>query len=86
MNVYLARLKALNLKTCHPDQPSKPSKPSFEDFDGDPSRGVLKNNAWLCAQCGGGPSTDPPTDAPTIRVADVWLHPECCRFYRGRPE
>ena len=36
MNVYLARLKARNSKTCHPDQPSKPSKPSFEGFEGDP--------------------------------------------------
>ena len=31
----------------------------------------------ICAQCGAGPSTYPPSDAPTIRVingnAEVWL-------------
>jgi hypothetical protein len=35
----------------------------------------------ICAQCGGGPSTDPPTDAPTVLVGDVWVHPECLRFW-----
>ena len=53
MNVYLARLKARNSKTCHPDQPSKPSKPSYEGFEGDPGCGVLKNQGAVCLQCGG---------------------------------
>jgi Protein of unknown function (DUF3631) len=36
----------------------------------------------ICAQCGAGPSTSPPSDAPTIRVksgrADVWVHAIGC--------
>jgi len=52
MNVYLARLKAQNLKTCHPDQPSEPSKPSFEGYEGDPGIGVLKKQEpTRCLQC-----------------------------------
>lgn len=35
----------------------------------------------VCAQCGGGPSTDPPTDAPTVSIGGVWVHPECRRFW-----
>jgi hypothetical protein len=37
----------------------------------------------VCAQCGGGEWTDPPTDAPTIPVAAVLVHPECYPFYVG---
>jgi hypothetical protein len=42
----------------------------------------------ICAQCGGGPSTDPPADPPHKMISNgktVWLHPECRRFYEGRP-
>jgi hypothetical protein len=39
----------------------------------------------VCAQCGGGLSTEPSTDAPSIMVYDgrleIWLHPECRRFW-----
>jgi hypothetical protein len=39
----------------------------------------------VCAHCQGGPSTTG-TDAPTVRVADggteVWVHPECEKFWR----
>jgi hypothetical protein len=51
--------------------------PSFSEAMADPG--------LLCAQCGGGLSTEPATDAPTIMVYDgkreVWLHPECRRFW-----
>jgi hypothetical protein len=52
-----------------PRQPSKPSKPDSP----------LAEVELICAQCGGGVGTNPPTDAPTIPI--VWLHPECCRFW-----
>src|SRR5262249_27196689 len=51
----LARLKARDLKKCHPDQPSKSSKPSNEGFEGDRGMPFLKNQALTCLQCGGGP-------------------------------
>lgn len=97
MNEYLARLRALNFEKGVPDQPSKPSKPGFEGFEGDRGIGFLKYHEPVCAQCGGGVRTDPPTDAPTISIkgvdATVWLHPECFRFwiddhsqYRRRPQ
>jgi hypothetical protein len=37
------------------------------------------DNRRRCAQCGGGPETDPPTNQPTVRLGDVWLHAECRR-------
>lgn len=37
----------------------------------------------ICAQCGGGPDTDPPTDAPTIKIGKVFVHPECRQFWTG---
>jgi hypothetical protein len=40
------------------------------------------NDGVICAQCGAGLRTDPPSDAPTIRVkdgsAEVWLHAIGC--------
>jgi putative DNA primase/helicase len=36
----------------------------------------------LCAQCGGGPATDPPTDQPTVSLGDVWVHAECRRRWK----
>jgi len=47
--------------------------------------------ALVCAQCGAGPSTVPPSDAPAIKVTKgttiEWLHPECADFRRryGKP-
>ena len=42
---------------------------------------------FVCAQCGAGPATDPPGDAPTVPVtngnADVWVHADCQRFWKG---
>lgn len=43
-------------------------------------------SGMVCAQCGGGLSTNPATDAPTIPVTTktgevLWLHPECRRFW-----
>jgi hypothetical protein len=39
----------------------------------------------ICAQCGAGPSTDPPSDAPTVQVKNgagsVWLHAGRCRQF-----
>jgi hypothetical protein len=39
----------------------------------------------ICAQCRAGPSTDPPSDAPTIKVKNGalhgWVHAECHRFW-----
>jgi hypothetical protein len=39
----------------------------------------------VCVQCGGGLSTNPATDAPSIMIYDgeqeTWLHPECRRFW-----
>ena len=51
-------------------------------------RGCLLPNpkAPVCAQFGGGVSTNPPADPPaetTINGKTVWLHPECRRFYEG---
>ena len=35
----------------------------------------------VCSQCHAGPSTEPPGDAPSLRIEDgpgeIWLHPEC---------
>lgn len=42
---------------------------------------IVADDEKICAQCGGGPSTDPPTDAPTIPICGVWVHPECRRFW-----
>jgi hypothetical protein len=40
----------------------------------------------ICAQCNGGPSTDPPSDAPTVELTrdglSAYLHPECTRFWK----
>ena len=40
--------------------------------------------ARMCAQCGAGPSTTPPSDAPSVRVTNgggvAWVHPECRRI------
>jgi hypothetical protein len=42
----------------------------------------------VCAQCGGGPSTDPPSDLPETVVTRageiIWLHAECRQFLEGR--
>ena len=39
----------------------------------------------VCAQCMAGPSTNPPSDVPTVEITrdgqTVWLHPECKRFW-----
>jgi hypothetical protein len=39
----------------------------------------------ICAQCGGGMRSDPPTDPPNLMIFDgrqeIWLHPECRRFW-----
>ena len=82
MNVYLARLRALNLKKCLPDQPSKPSKPGYEGFEGEPGMAFLKNQGPVCCQCGGGPATNPAYDAPTVPVKDgnasALVHPGWC--------
>ncbi len=46
----------------------------------------------ICAQCGAGPSTSPPSGAPTVRVkngsSDVWVHATgCYRFWvRDHPQ
>lgn len=45
-----------------------------------------RTSSAICAQCGGGPLTDPATEAPTISVTnqngDVFLvHRECKRFW-----
>jgi hypothetical protein len=40
----------------------------------------------VCAQCGAGPSTDPPSDAPNVRSGEVWVHPECRRFWKAGSE
>jgi hypothetical protein len=44
----------------------------------------------VCAQCGAGPSTDPPSDDPTVEITrdgqTVWLHPECKRFWNPTKE
>lgn len=41
--------------------------------------------APICAQCGAGPSTDPPSDAPTVKVAngkgEAWVHAGRCRQF-----
>jgi hypothetical protein len=55
-------------------QPSKPD-----------SLQTLAEVELICAQCGGGPSTNPPTDAPTEKIilndgAVILLHPECKAF------
>jgi hypothetical protein len=48
--------------------------------------------ALVCRQCRAGLSTVPPSDPPTIRVKsqngeDLWVHPECLRFWlRENPE
>jgi uncharacterized protein DUF3631/primase-like protein/DNA primase RepB-like protein len=44
-------------------------------------------NGPVCAHCQAGPSTEPPTDAPTVELTQdggqlVWLHRECVRFWR----
>ena len=78
------RLRALNFKNMPTPATVKTFKTSFEGFEGDPGRGILKNHdERVCAQCGGGARTNPPTDAPTIPIqgAGVWLHPECSRFW-----
>lgn len=36
----------------------------------------------VCAQCGGGEWTDPPTDAPTVQFAGRLFHEQCVRFYK----
>lgn len=36
----------------------------------------------VCAQCGGGEGTIPPTDAPTVSFGGVMLHEQCLRFYK----
>ena len=40
----------------------------------------------VCCQCHAGPSTDPPGDAPSLRIEEgpqeIWLHPECLRFWK----
>ena len=40
----------------------------------------------VCAQCHAGPSTEPPGDPPTLRIEEgaeeIWLHPECLRFWK----
>ena len=42
----------------------------------------------VCAQCGGGPSTDPSSDLPERVVTSagevIWLHAECRQFHEGR--
>ena len=40
---------------------------------------AARKSERICAQCHAGPSTDPPGDAPTLRIEDgpqeIWLHP-----------
>jgi hypothetical protein len=40
----------------------------------------------VCAQCGAGPGTDPPSDVPTVKLGRVWVHPECKRFFLAGTE
>lgn len=41
----------------------------------------------ICGQCKGGLSTYPASDAPTERVqygdSEIWLHPQCIRFWKA---
>jgi len=84
MNVYLARLKAQNLKTCHPDQPSKPSELGFEGYEGDPGLGVLKNQGLVCLVCSSGvglPGSREITVRSTVDGRLALCHQDCLNVW-----
>ena len=66
-------LNSLNSLNSHPTD------------SGNPFSRVMRKSERTCAQCHAGPSTDPPGDPPTLRIEDgaeeIWLHPECWRFW-----
>jgi hypothetical protein len=42
----------------------------------------------ICAQCGAGPSSDPPGEPPSLRLEEgpeeLWFHPQCFRFWKNK--
>jgi hypothetical protein len=61
------------------------SNEGHEGDDGDDKTRDHSAARAVCAQCGAGPSTDPPSDPPQMTLLQggksVWLHPECRRFH-----
>jgi hypothetical protein len=61
MNPYLAKLRARDHETGHPQAPSKPSKLGFEGFEGDRSR-CISETAWI---------PNAVEDTPFVRVFEI---------------
>jgi hypothetical protein len=66
MNPYLAKLRARNPETPHPQAPSKPSKPGFEGFEGDRFRRISENG-WI---------PKPVEGTPFVRVFEISRCPD----------
>ena len=65
-------------KCKKPLRPSGCSVVTVRNADNAPTQEGI---GLVCAQCGGGLETDPPADAPDMKVGDVWLHADCRRFW-----
>ena len=82
-SVRYRRLLKIVLRTARPSAGTQPvGQCQTTDFTDSTDAG----HDLICAQCGAGLATDPPSDAPTIRVTngkakEVWVHAGRCRQF-----